>query len=216
VQLIAQRFQAKYNQDLRKVTPSSPRLRDPPQVLQEYTGSYYRQAMLAYLEGLQPLGSIEAEMALYLTPPGGEAQEGRIEFLAQALNNAKVGLPAAVSALVRPIGIHRLAGRRSLEESHQRDRDRRAPCSGLSLSPHQEPTQKNRCDLQVGCGLSSASFPPFLPLREKYGKSLAEYVESAVGGNLRKFLRYCQVPPFPSLLVTAVSRWKSPNSTSWC
>lgn len=48
--------------------------------------------MLTYLGGVQPLGSIEAEMALWLTPIGGEAQDGRIEFLAQALNNAKVDL----------------------------------------------------------------------------------------------------------------------------
>jgi hypothetical protein len=94
VQLIAQRFQSKYNQDLRKVGLAglSALTVSFPQVLQEYTGSYYRQAMLAYLEGLQPLGSIEAEMALWLTPSGGEAQEGRIEFLAQALNNVKVSL----------------------------------------------------------------------------------------------------------------------------
>jgi hypothetical protein len=90
VQTIAARFQSKYNQDLRKVpSTSSVSPLTPLQVLQEYTGSYYRQAMLTYLGGLQPLGSIEAEMALWLTPPGGEAQDGRIEFLAQALNNAK-------------------------------------------------------------------------------------------------------------------------------
>lgn len=46
--------------------------------------------MLTYLSGVQPLGTFEAEMALWLTPPGGEAQEGRIEYLAQSLNIAKV------------------------------------------------------------------------------------------------------------------------------
>jgi len=64
-------------------------------------------AMLTYLNGVQPLGSIEAEMALWLTPPGGDAQEGRIEFLAQALNLAKVWILSTPKSEL--LGIHSLA-----------------------------------------------------------------------------------------------------------
>lgn len=149
VQLIAQRFQAKYNQDLRKV-------------LQEYTGSYYRLAMLTYMSGVQPLGSIEAEMALWLTPSGGEAQEGRIEYLAQSLNNAKESIAWLDADLLKK-------ATRGLGTDERLVVD--------CLCPRTK-SQLRRIDLIY---------------REKYGKSLAEYLESAVGGNLRKFLTYCQM-----------------------
>ena len=62
---------------------------DLEQMIQKSTGGNYRKALLKYLEGKNPLGSTDAEFALWNTPSGGEAQDIRIEMLLGALKHAK-------------------------------------------------------------------------------------------------------------------------------
>jgi hypothetical protein len=75
-QNIVAKFREKYDGDLQEM-------------IQKSTGGNYRKALLAYLEGKNPLGSTDAEIALWQTPSGGEAQDIRIEMLLGALTNAK-------------------------------------------------------------------------------------------------------------------------------
>jgi hypothetical protein len=75
-QALVVKFREKYDGDLQ-------------QMVQKATGGNYRKALLAYLEGKNPLGSTDAEFALWDTPSGGAAQAIRIELLLDALVNAK-------------------------------------------------------------------------------------------------------------------------------
>lgn len=75
-QNLVAKFREKYDADLQ-------------QMIQKATGGNFRKALLAYLEGKNPLGSTDAEFALWDTPSGGEAQDYRIELLLSALMNAK-------------------------------------------------------------------------------------------------------------------------------
>ncbi|CAE7670863.1 Anxa6, partial [Symbiodinium microadriaticum] len=149
VQAIADRFHQKYNQDMRKV-------------IQEYTGSNYREALLTYLKGIQPLGNHDAEMALWSTPAGGEAQEFRIELLAETLDGLKEFIASMDADL-----LHKAAKGIGTDERMVVD----------CICPRTK-AQIRRIDAIY---------------RERYHKSLAEYIKSEMGGNLKKFLTFCQM-----------------------
>jgi len=149
VQDIAARFQSKYNQEMRKL-------------IQEYTGSTYRLALTTYLAGVNPLASYDAEMALYTTPAGGEAQEFRIELLTEALHNAKEYIAWLDVDLLKKATKGLGTDERLVVET---------------LCPRTK-GQLKRIDAMY---------------RERYGKTLSEYISSAMGGNLKKFLTYCQM-----------------------
>ena len=149
VQAIADRYQQKYNQDMRKV-------------IQEYTGSNYREALLTYLKGAQPLGSRDVEMALWSTPAGGEAQEIRLEILIEAL----AGLKEFIASMDADL-LHKAAKGIGTDERMVVD----------CLCPRTK-AQLRRIDMIY---------------RERYHKSLADYIKSEMGGNLKKFLTYCQM-----------------------
>jgi uncharacterized protein YjbJ (UPF0337 family) len=149
VQEVVNRYQQKYNQDMRKV-------------IQEYTGSQYRQALLTYLSGVQPLGTHDAEMALWTTPAGGEAQEFRIEFLIETLDNLKEFIAQMDADLLFKAG------------------------KGIGTD--------ERMVVDCICPRTKAQIRRIdMIFREKYGKPLADFIKSEMGGNLKKFLTYCQM-----------------------
>ena len=82
------KFREKYDADLQ-------------QMIQKATGGNYRKALLAYLEGKNPLGSTDAEFALWHTPSGGAAQDVRMELLLSALLHAKDSIAELDSVLLK-------------------------------------------------------------------------------------------------------------------
>jgi len=136
---------------------------DLQEMIQKSTGGNYRKALLAYLEGTNPLGSTDAEFALWHTPSGGEAQDIRIEMLLGALMNAKESIANMDAYLLKYA-----AKGMSTDDKLVID----VLCSRTK-------TQLDAIDLAYRAKYNN--------------KTLAEYISSSTSGNLKRFLQYMQM-----------------------